>query len=33
VIVDLDGKEQIKLEFSEGDATPPTSSPEVVEVE
>ncbi|MBX9870091.1 MAG: ATP-dependent Clp protease ATP-binding subunit ClpA [Burkholderiaceae bacterium] len=33
VIVDLDEKEQIKLEFSEGDATPPTSSQEVVEVE
>ncbi|MFZ6769008.1 ATP-dependent Clp protease ATP-binding subunit ClpA [Undibacterium sp. Di26W] len=33
VIVDLDDKDQIKLEFSEGDATPPETSQEVVEVE
>ncbi|MFZ6814364.1 ATP-dependent Clp protease ATP-binding subunit ClpA [Undibacterium sp. Rencai35W] len=33
VIVDLDDKDQIKLEFSEGDATPPAASQEVVEVE
>ncbi|MBI3286260.1 MAG: ATP-dependent Clp protease ATP-binding subunit ClpA [Burkholderiales bacterium] len=33
VIVDLDEKEQIKLEFSEGDTTPPEASQEVVEVE
>ena len=33
VIVDLDDKDQIKLEFSEGDATPPEASQEVVEVE
>lgn len=33
VIVDLDEKDQIKLEFSEGDAAPPEASQEVVEVE
>ncbi|MCU6432992.1 ATP-dependent Clp protease ATP-binding subunit ClpA [Undibacterium sp. Jales W-56] len=33
VVVDLDDKDQIKLEFSEGDATPPAASQEVVEVE
>ncbi|MBC3918933.1 ATP-dependent Clp protease ATP-binding subunit ClpA [Undibacterium sp. CY18W] len=33
VIVDLDDKDQVKLEFSEGDATPPETSQEVVEVE
>ncbi|MBI3729255.1 MAG: ATP-dependent Clp protease ATP-binding subunit ClpA [Burkholderiales bacterium] len=33
VIVDLDDKDQVKLEFSEGDATPPEASQEVVEVE
>ncbi|MDY7537923.1 ATP-dependent Clp protease ATP-binding subunit ClpA [Undibacterium sp. RTI2.1] len=33
VIVDLDDKDQIKLEFSEGDATPPEAPQEVVEVE
>lgn len=33
VIVDLDDKDQIKLEFSEGDATPPEASPEVAEAE
>ncbi len=33
VVVDLDDKDQIKLEFSEGDATPPTTSQEIVEVE
>jgi ATP-dependent Clp protease ATP-binding subunit ClpA len=31
--VDLDEKDQIKLEFSEGDAPPPVASQEVVEVE
>ncbi|MFZ6798349.1 ATP-dependent Clp protease ATP-binding subunit ClpA [Undibacterium sp. Di24W] len=31
--VDLDDKDQIKLEFSEGDAPPPVASQEVVEVE
>ncbi|NDI86872.1 ATP-dependent Clp protease ATP-binding subunit ClpA [Undibacterium crateris] len=33
VVVDLDDKDQIKLEFSEGDATPPEASQEAVEVE
>lgn len=33
VVVDLDDKDQIKLEFSEGDAAPPTTSQEIVEVE
>jgi len=33
VIVDLDDKDQVKLEFSEGDASPPEASQEVVEVE
>nr|WP_315466965.1 ATP-dependent Clp protease ATP-binding subunit ClpA [uncultured Undibacterium sp.] len=31
--VDLDEKDQVKLEFSEGDAPPPVASQEVVEVE
>jgi ATP-dependent Clp protease ATP-binding subunit ClpA len=33
VTVDLDDKEQIKLEFVEGDMEPPAASPEIVEVE
>src|SRR5450830_974290 len=33
VIVDLDDKDLIKLEFSEGDAAPPEASQEIVEVE
>ncbi|MFZ6863820.1 ATP-dependent Clp protease ATP-binding subunit ClpA [Undibacterium sp. Ji67W] len=33
VIVDLDDKDIIKLEFSEGDAAPPEASQEIVEVE
>ncbi|MFZ6690402.1 ATP-dependent Clp protease ATP-binding subunit ClpA [Undibacterium sp. SXout20W] len=33
VIVDLDHKDLIKLEFSEGDAAPPEASQEIVEVE
>jgi ATP-dependent Clp protease ATP-binding subunit ClpA len=33
VVVDLDEKDQVKLEFSEGDAVPPEASQEVVEVE
>ena len=33
VIVDLDDKDLVKLEFSEGDATPPEASQEIVEVE
>ncbi len=33
VIVDLDEKDLIKLEFSEGDAAPPEASQEIVEVE
>ncbi|MCX7220278.1 MAG: AAA family ATPase, partial [Burkholderiales bacterium] len=33
VVVDLDEKDQVKLEFSEGDAIPPEASQEVVEVE
>jgi len=33
VIVDLDDKDQITLDFSEGDATPPEASQEIVEVE
>jgi ATP-dependent Clp protease ATP-binding subunit ClpA len=33
VVVDLDDKDQIKLEFSEGNATPPAASQEIVEVE
>ena len=33
VIVDLDDKDLIKLEFSEGDEAPPGSSQEIVEVE
>ncbi|HEV7816170.1 MAG TPA: ATP-dependent Clp protease ATP-binding subunit ClpA [Janthinobacterium sp.] len=33
VTVDLDEKDQVKLEFPESDATPPTSPPETVEVE
>ncbi|MBC3884502.1 ATP-dependent Clp protease ATP-binding subunit ClpA [Undibacterium griseum] len=33
VIVDIDEKDQIKLEFPEGDATPPEASQEIVEVE
>ena len=33
VVVDLDENDQVKLEFLEGDTTPPTASQEVVEVE
>ncbi|CDG84560.1 ATP-dependent Clp protease ATP-binding subunit ClpA [Janthinobacterium agaricidamnosum] len=33
ITVDLDDKDQVKLEFPESDATPPTSPPETVEVE
>ncbi|MFZ6657057.1 ATP-dependent Clp protease ATP-binding subunit ClpA [Undibacterium sp. TJN19] len=33
VIVDLDDKDQIKLEYSEGDTAPPEASQEIVEVE
>jgi ATP-dependent Clp protease ATP-binding subunit ClpA len=33
VIVDLDDKDQVKLEFYEGDAVPPAASQETVEVE
>ena len=33
VTVDLDDKDQVKLEFSEGDATPPSAPQETVEVE
>jgi ATP-dependent Clp protease ATP-binding subunit ClpA len=33
VTVDMDDKEQIKLEFVEGDATPPAAPPETVEVD
>ncbi|MFZ6748561.1 ATP-dependent Clp protease ATP-binding subunit ClpA [Undibacterium sp. Ren11W] len=33
VVVDLDENDQVKLEFSEGDAVPPEASQEVVEVE
>ena len=33
VTVELDEKDQVKLEFPESDATPPTSAPETVEVE
>jgi ATP-dependent Clp protease ATP-binding subunit ClpA len=33
VTVDLDDKDQVKLEFPESDATPPTSPPETVEVD
>lgn len=33
VTVDLDEKEAVKLEFSEGDAAPPSASQEVVELE
>ncbi len=33
VIVELDDKDQVKLEFSEGDVPPPVASQEVVEVE
>ena len=33
VVVDLDEKDQVKLEFYEGDATPPPASQETVEVE
>ncbi|MFZ6773293.1 ATP-dependent Clp protease ATP-binding subunit ClpA [Undibacterium sp. SXout7W] len=33
VIVDLDDKDQVKLEFSDGNETPPEASQEVVEVE
>ena len=33
VIVDLDEKEQIKLDFTEGDSTPPQSPQETLEVE
>ncbi len=33
VVVDLDEKDQITLDFSEGDATPPEASQEIVEVE
>ncbi|MBC3812049.1 MULTISPECIES: ATP-dependent Clp protease ATP-binding subunit ClpA [Undibacterium] len=33
VVVDLDDKDQITLDFSEGDATPPEASQEIVEVE
>jgi ATP-dependent Clp protease ATP-binding subunit ClpA len=33
VTVDLDEKEQIKLEFVEGDVPPAASTPEAVEVE
>jgi len=33
VTVDMDEKDQIKLDFTEGDATPPPVPPETVEVE
>ncbi|MNS10129.1 ATP-dependent Clp protease ATP-binding subunit ClpA [compost metagenome] len=33
VTVDLDEKDQIKLDFSEGDTAPPAATPETVEVE
>ena len=33
VTVELDEKDQVKLEFPESDATPPTSPPETVEIE
>ncbi|ABR89172.1 ATP-dependent Clp protease ATP-binding subunit ClpA [Janthinobacterium sp. Marseille] len=33
VTVDLDDKDQIKLDFSEGDTAPPAATPETVEVE
>jgi ATP-dependent Clp protease ATP-binding subunit ClpA len=33
VTVDLDEKEQVKLDFSEGDIVPPTMPPEIVEVD
>jgi ATP-dependent Clp protease ATP-binding subunit ClpA len=33
VTVDMDEKDQVKLEFPESDATPPTSPPETVEVD
>ena len=33
VTVDMDDKEQVKLEFVEGDATPPAAPPETVEVD
>ncbi|MBC7405242.1 MAG: ATP-dependent Clp protease ATP-binding subunit ClpA [Cytophaga sp.] len=33
VVVDLDEKDQVKLDFYEGDAVPPTASQEIVEVE
>jgi ATP-dependent Clp protease ATP-binding subunit ClpA len=33
VVVDLDDKDQVKLEFQEGDAIPPATSQEAVEVE
>ncbi len=33
VTVDLDENEQVKLDFSEGDPTPPAAAPETVEVE
>jgi len=33
VIVDMDDKEQVKLDFSEGDTSPPPAPPETVEVE
>jgi len=33
VTVDMDEKDQVKLEFPESDATPPASTPEIVEVE
>ena len=33
VTVDMDEKDQIKLDFMEGDATPPPVPPETVEVE
>jgi ATP-dependent Clp protease ATP-binding subunit ClpA len=33
VTVDLDEKDQIKLDFAEGDVLPPSAPPETVEVE
>jgi ATP-dependent Clp protease ATP-binding subunit ClpA len=33
VTVDLDDKDQIKLDFFEGDVLPPSAPPETVEVE
>jgi ATP-dependent Clp protease ATP-binding subunit ClpA len=33
VTVEIDDNDQVKLEFPESDATPPTTPPETVEVE